>query len=158
MLKNSTRRLLTKAQTKYFVPLIRGLFIFVLLTVSCQTDRTQQQSPDFQLVAEVDLSARPHEGEVVGEFTVGETAVTHIFYTSPNIDTTIFDLSLSGPDGESFVILHSENFRTDAEGGGTWISEPDAASRCESVRFSGKSATGLNWPRQASTWRRLSNR
>jgi hypothetical protein len=119
MSTNSIRQLLIKAQTKYFVPLIGGLFIFVLLTVSCQTDQSQPP-PDFQFVAEVDLSAQSHDAETVGEFTLRETAVTRIFYTIPNIDTTIFDLSLSGPDGESFVILHSENFRTDENGGGTW--------------------------------------
>jgi hypothetical protein len=121
MLINSIRRLLTKAQTKYFVPLIGGLFIFVLLTVSCQTDLAQPTPPpDSQLVAEVDLSAQSYDAETVGEFTVVETAVTHIFYTIPNIDTTNFDLSLIGPNDESFVILHSEDFRTDEKGGGTW--------------------------------------
>ena len=121
MSTNSIRQLLTKAQTKYFIPLLEGLFIFVLLTVSCQADQARPTPPpDFQLLAEVDLSARPYEREMVGEFTLTETAVASIFYTIPNIDTTIFDLSLSGPDGESFVILHSEDFRTDENGGGTW--------------------------------------
>ena len=121
MSTNSIRQLLTKAQTKYFVPPIVGLFIIVLLTVSCQTDQARPTPPlDFQFVAEVDLSAQPYDEKMLGEFTLAETAVTSIFYTIPNIDTTIFDLSLSGPDGESFVILHSENFRTDENGGGTW--------------------------------------
>jgi len=117
----STRQLFTKAQTKYFVPLTLGLFIIVLLTVSCAADQAQQMPPpDFQLVAEVDLSTQPHDAETVGEFTLTETAVVTILYTIPNIDTAIFDLRLSGPDSESFVILHSENFRTDENGGGAW--------------------------------------
>jgi hypothetical protein len=121
MSTNSTRQRLTNAQSKHFVSLIEGLFIFVLLTVSCQTDQAQPTPPpDSQLVAEVDLSAQSYDEETVGEFTVTETAVTHIFYTIPNIDTTEFDLSLSGPNGDNFVILHSENFRTDENGGGTW--------------------------------------
>jgi len=119
MSTNLIRQLLTKAQTKYFVPLTMGLFIFVLLTVSCQTDQAQPP-PDFQVVAEVDLSAQPYDAETVGEFTLGETAVARIFYTIPNIDTTNFDLSLIGPNDDSFVILHSEDFRTDEDGGGTW--------------------------------------
>lgn len=121
MSTNLMRQLLTKAQTKYFVPLIMGLLTCVLLTVSCQTDQAQPTPPpDFQFVAEVDLSAQPHDAETVGEIALTETAVASIFYTIPNINTTIFDLSLSGPDGESFVILHSEDFRTDEKGGGTW--------------------------------------
>lgn len=121
MSTNSIRQFLTKAQTKYFVPPLVGLFIIVLLTVSCTAGQAQPTPPPgFQLMAEVDLSARPYEGEMVGEFTLRETAVASIFYTIPNIDTTIFDLSLSGPDGASFVILHSEDFRTDESGGGAW--------------------------------------
>ena len=49
-----------------------------------------------------------------------EAAVTTLFYTLPNADTAYFDLSLLGPDDDSLVILHSENYRTDASGGGTW--------------------------------------
>ncbi|MFZ1397227.1 MAG: hypothetical protein WAS33_10040 [Candidatus Promineifilaceae bacterium] len=56
----------------------------------------------------------------MGEFTLTETAVAHIFYTIPNIDTAEFDLRLLGPNGDSLVILHSEEFRTDKSGGGTW--------------------------------------
>jgi hypothetical protein len=121
MSTNSIRQLLTKAQTKYFVPLIVGLFVFVLLTVSCQADLAQPTPPpDFQFLAEVDLSAQPHDEELLGEFTLSETAVTNIFYTIPNIDTTNFDLRLIGPNDDSLVILHSEDFRTDEDGGGTW--------------------------------------
>lgn len=114
---NSQRQRLTNAQTKFFVLLI----IFVLLTVSCQANQAQPTPPpDFQQVAEVDLSAQPHEAETVGEFTVTETAVTSIFYAMPNIDTATFALSLRGPDDQNFVILRSENFRTDENGSGTW--------------------------------------
>jgi hypothetical protein len=121
MSTNLIRQLLTKAQTKYFVPLTMGLFTFILLTVSCQTDQAQPTPPpDFRFVAEVDLSAQPHDAETVGEIALTETAVASIFYTIPNIDTAEFDLSLSGPNGDNFVILHSENFRTDENGGGTW--------------------------------------
>ena len=121
MSTNLIRQLLTKAQTKYFVPLTTGLFTFVLLTVSCQTDQAQPTPPpDFRFVAEVDLSAQPHDAETVGGFALTETAVASIFYTIPNIDTAEFDLRLIGPNDDSLVILHSEDFRTDESGGGTW--------------------------------------
>ncbi len=58
--------------------------------------------------------------EALAEFTLEETAVVKIFYTIPNIDTSYFDLSLKGSDGGNIVILHSEDFRTDKDGGGTW--------------------------------------
>lgn len=113
MFKNSIRQTFTQ-----WLP---ALFMISLLTAGCQADPIQQTPPpDFQLVAEVDLSNQAYDEEIVGEFTVTETAVTTIFYTIPNIDTATFDLSLSGPNDASFVILHSEDFRTDENGGGTW--------------------------------------
>lgn len=113
MFKNLTRQTFTQW--------LSVLFMISLLTAGCQTDPIQQTPPpDFQLVAEVNLSDQAYDEEIVGEFTLTETAVASIFYTIPNIDTNEFDLSLSGPDGESFVILHSENFRTDENGGGAW--------------------------------------
>jgi hypothetical protein len=118
MSTNSLQQRLTNAQTKYFDSLIVWLFIFVLLTVSCQAQPTPP--PDFQPVAEVDLTDHSYDEEIVGEFTVTETAVTAIFYTLPNADTLYFDLSLIGPEDESRVILHSESYRTDESGGGTW--------------------------------------
>lgn len=118
MSTDSLRQRLTNAQTKYFDSLIVWLFIFVLLTVSCQAQPTPPT--DFQPVAEVDLSDHSYDEEIVGEFTVVETAVTTLFYTLPNADTPYFDLSLIGPEDDSRVILHSENYRTDESGGGTW--------------------------------------
>jgi hypothetical protein len=118
---NSIRQLLTRAQTQYFVPLTLGPFILVLLTVSCQIDQAQPTlPPDGQLLAEVDLSTRSHDAEILGEIVLAETAVVSIFYNLPNADTPYFDLSLIGPEDENRVILHSEGYRTDESGGGSW--------------------------------------
>jgi len=84
--------------------LLLGLLLITLLAVGC-TGQHEQIPSDAQLLAEVDLAAQPHDAEAVGEFSLAETAV--------------FDLSLSGPD-DNFVVLHSEDFRTDENGGGTW--------------------------------------
>ncbi len=121
MLTNSRRPIFVQAPLTHFAKLIPGLFIIVLLAVGCRADQIQlTPPPGFQLVAEVDLSAQPHNEERLGELTLVETAVIHIFYTIPNIDTTYFDLSLSGPAGSSHTILHSEDYQTDENGGGTW--------------------------------------
>ena len=76
--------------------------------------------PDFQLAAKVDLSAQSYDGETVAHFSLKETAVVHIYYTLPNIDLTYFDLELKGSDGDTHLILHSEDYQTDENGGGAW--------------------------------------
>ena len=105
-----------------FASLVPGFFFVIILFIaSCQANEAKlAPPPDFQLVAEVDLSDQSYDEEIVGKFTVAETAVTTLFYTLPNADTSYFDLSLIGPADDSLVILHSENYRTDKNGGGTW--------------------------------------
>lgn len=111
---NFRRHHLTKAAF-----LLLGLLIFNLLAVGCGANQGQQISSEAQLVAEVDLSTQPHDAEVVGEFSLAETAVVTLTYTMPNVDTAVFDLSLNGPN-DDYVILHSEGYRTDENGGGSW--------------------------------------
>lgn len=115
---NFTKRL---ARRPFGIAVFLLSLILLMMGAGCTTDEAVGTvPPDFQLVAEVDLSTQSHVKESLGEFTLAETAVTSIFYTIPNIDTATFDLSLSGPNDASFVILHSEDFRTDENGGGTW--------------------------------------
>lgn len=82
--------------------------LVIILTIGCNADKNSASltpSLDFQPLAEVDLSTQPFDGEILGEFTLAETAVTTIFYTLPNANTPYFDLSLIGPEDESRVIL-----------------------------------------------------
>ncbi len=121
MTKNSIRRFTKAATTRHFIMLLAMLSALILFAVGCNAGQTGlTPPPDYQTVATVDLSAQPHDGAEVGQFTLTETAVVNIFYTLPNIDTTYFDLSLSGPNGDNLVILRSETFRTDENGGGSW--------------------------------------
>jgi hypothetical protein len=106
-----------------FTILLTLSLLIITFTVGCiaaQQEVSLTPPPNFQPLAEVDLSAQPFEGAILGQFTLEETAVTTIFYTIPNIDTAYFDLSLSGPDGSSYLILHSEDYQTDKHGGGEW--------------------------------------
>jgi hypothetical protein len=103
--------------------LVRGLLFIIIVAgcIACQNQAAGTVSPaDLQPVAEIDLSTRPYDGENLGEFTLEEAAVVTIAYTLPNVNTTSFDLRLNDSEGESLVILHSENHRTDENGGGTW--------------------------------------
>jgi hypothetical protein len=76
--------------------------------------------PDFQLAAQVDLAARSYDGETVAHFSLKETAVVSIYYTLPNIDLAYFVLNLKGSNGDTHLILHSEDYQTDENGGGLW--------------------------------------
>lgn len=102
----------------HFTQAIFLLLIIGLLAVGCN-GQNDQIPPDAELLAEVDLAAQPHEAAVVGEFEVAETAVITLTYLVPNVETAVFDLTLDGPD-DNYVILHSEEYRTDDNGGGSW--------------------------------------
>ena len=106
------------SKKRTFIQFTLTLFMIGLLTAGCQANQTPP--PGFELVSEIDLAAQSYDEAVVGEFILAETAVTTIFYTRPNADIPYFDLSLMGPDDARHLILHSENYRTDENGGGTW--------------------------------------
>lgn len=99
------------------------LSLLMIVLIGCNADKNSASltpPADFQPLAKVDLSTQPFDGEILGQFTLAETAVTTIFYTLPNANTSYFDLSLIGPEDENRLILHSESYRTDESGGGTW--------------------------------------
>ena len=114
----------TNAKRPFLVTILLTLSLLVIvLTVDCSAGKNSASltpPPGFQPLAEVDLSTQSFDGELLGQFSLKETAVTTIFYTLPNADTAYFDLSLSGPEDDSLVILHSENYRTDENGSGSW--------------------------------------
>jgi hypothetical protein len=92
----------------------------LLLAVGCRRTESLTVPADFQQLVSVDLSTQAYNEEILAEFTLTETAVTNIIYLLPNVNTPYFDLSLNGPGNDSLLILHSENYHTDASGGGIW--------------------------------------
>lgn len=111
---------------RFPLPALALFIVLVSLAYLFLQGRAQNQnngaavSSDFQPLAQVDLAARAYHGDTVVQFTLEKTAVVNIFYTIPNIDTAYFDLRLIGTEGQSYVILHSEDFKTDEAGGGLW--------------------------------------
>lgn len=117
------KRLNTNNKRPFPTTILLILTLLIMMAVGCTAGKNNEPMtppPDFQLLAEVDLSDRPFDSEILGEFTLVETAVPTLFYTLPNADTPYFDLTLIGPDDASRLILHSEDYRTDDSGGGTW--------------------------------------
>lgn len=110
----------------------RSLFIIcslllVLGLISGCTTITESASlmpgPDFTELAYVQLSNQSLNEETLGQFTIEEAGSVTLSYILPNIDTAYFYLSLVTPSGKSLTILRSEDYRTDARGGGTWEQE-----------------------------------
>lgn len=104
------------------VMLAAGLLLIMLLAGCNAAWRgvNLTPAPGFQPLAKVDLSARAFDGEILGQFTLAETAAVSLLYTLPRAGLPYFDLSLVGPGDERRVVLHSEDYRTDEHGGGTW--------------------------------------
>lgn len=122
MITHSFNKSLTQRPTGQAGLRLAALFMIVLLAADCRSAQTEanEPPPDFQFVAEVDLSDQAYDGEILGELTLAETADVAIYYTIPNLNAANFDLTLKGQNDNDLVILHSEDYRTDENGGGTW--------------------------------------
>jgi hypothetical protein len=101
-----------------------GFVLFAALSAGCTTvlqkEETPAPPPHFESLAQLDLSAGPVTDQVVGEFTLDETAEVGIFFTLQELNSDYFDLRLVTADGEEITILHGEAMRTDQNGGGLW--------------------------------------
>ncbi len=73
----------------------------------------------FAKVAEIDLSARPYDAETIARFTLGKASSAGVYIVVDDIDTTYFDLSVTGPDGTRSTVLHGEGYSA-AQDGGLW--------------------------------------
>lgn len=98
--------------------------IFTTLLAGCTAfanrEETPAPPPHFEDLVQLDLSTGPVTDQVVGEFTLDETAEVGIFFTLQELNSDYFDLRLITPDGEAITILHGEEMRTDQNGGGLW--------------------------------------
>ena len=97
-----------------------ALLVFVLNS-RAEADPAGRFSPPqgFAKVAEINLSVRPYFSESIARFTLEQTSSTGVFVVVNNIDTTYFDLSVSGPDGTQSTVLHGEGYNA-AQDGGLW--------------------------------------
>jgi hypothetical protein len=109
---------------------VTTLFFIFLFSMGCTAAYVNNRQvsagpvkppPHFQPLAEIDFAEQAtYEAQTVGQFTLQETADTGIFFSLHDIDAQLFDLSLIAPDGDRLIILHSEAYRTDEQGGGLW--------------------------------------
>ena len=97
--------------------------VVLLSTLSINTVATQnganRLSPpaNLALAAQIDLSVRAHDNDVLATFSVTEGGRLDLFFAVQDINTDYFDLRLIGPDGTSTLLLHGEVYRADQDGG-----------------------------------------
>lgn len=112
------------AGTGKLIPAIAGVMAFgVMLTFmlnrSAATNLPGRLSPppNFESVAQIDLSTRPYSAEILAQFTLEKPAYLGVFITVRGIDTTYFDLSVIGPEGFRSTVLHGEGYHPYQDGG-----------------------------------------
>jgi hypothetical protein len=95
-----------------------AILVFVLNGLAAGNPTARFSPPQgYAKVAEIDLSARPYSSETIGRFTLDRTSSTGVFIVIKNINTTYFDLSIAGPDGNRSTVLHGEGYSASQDGG-----------------------------------------
>jgi hypothetical protein len=69
----------------------------------------------FQPVAQLDLAGRAHTDETLWQFALDRPTVVGVYAVVQGIDTTYFDLRLTGSGGLDAVILHGEDYTADQD-------------------------------------------
>jgi hypothetical protein len=73
--------------------------------------------PGFVPVAQIDLSTRAYPSETLTRFSLDKPTYVGVFIAVHNINTTYFDLSITGSDGYSSIVLHGEGYNAFQDGG-----------------------------------------
>jgi hypothetical protein len=114
------------SRTRRVIPAMASLLIVSVFAVVAANHFAGQNlidkftpPQDFTPVAQIDLSTRDYPTETVAEFTLDKTAYVGVFLVIRNINTTYFDLIITGPDGFRSTMLHGEGYNA-AQDGGLW--------------------------------------
>jgi hypothetical protein len=95
------------------------ILLTLILNVSVADHSLNRFSPppDFEPVAQIDLSSQTFSSETLTQFTLEEPSHVGVFVIIRNVDTTYFDLSITGADGFNSVVLHGEGYSAHEDGG-----------------------------------------
>ena len=106
------------------VPVLAGIMggcavlIFTLNGAAARNPLDRFSPPqDFASVAQIDLASQAYSGTTLAHFSLDKPTYVGIFVAVHNIDTSFFDLSVTGPDGYKSVILHGEGYNAAVDGG-----------------------------------------
>jgi hypothetical protein len=112
------------AGTRRTIPVMASVMIACLI-LTFSANQAAARNPlgqfappqDFQPVAQIDLSSRSYSEEMLAQFSFDQATWVGVFIAVRDINTTYFDLSVTGPGGYRSVILHGEGYRADQDGG-----------------------------------------
>jgi hypothetical protein len=111
-------------ETRKVIPAMAGVMAFgIMLTFMLNHSAAANlpgrfsPPPDFESVAQIDLSTRPYSAEILAQFTLEKPAYLGVFITVQGIDTTYFDLSVIGLEGFRSTVLHGEGYNAYQDGG-----------------------------------------
>jgi len=94
------------------------IFVLAFNTSASKNSQNKFSPPqNFIPVAQLDLSKQAYSSETLAQFTLDKPAYVGVFIAVHNINTTYFDLSVSGPNGFNSVILHGEGYNAFQDGG-----------------------------------------
>lgn len=101
--------------------IVVGVAIVCTLNILIGKNPVDPFSPPqgFGTVAQIDLSERAYTSETLKQFVLNEPSLVSVFIGIRNINTTYFDLSVTGPDGFHSTVVHGEGYNA-AQDGGLW--------------------------------------
>jgi hypothetical protein len=92
--------------------------VFTLNSLADKNSLNKFSPPQgFVPVAQIDLSTRAYSSETLAQFSLDKPTFVGVFIMVNNINTTYFDLSVTGPDGYSSLVLHGEGYSAFQDGG-----------------------------------------
>jgi hypothetical protein len=126
LLFSTTDRAQLLAGTPKTLPVITGVMALCSISVIALNSLADRNSiekfappQDFVQVAQIDLSEQAYPSEALTQFTVDQPTYVGVFIVIRNINTTYFDLSVTGANGFRSTILHGEGYNT-VQDGGLW--------------------------------------
>ena len=106
------------------IPAMASLMVFGVIVVFTLNGLAGKNSLNkfsppqgFTPIAQLDLSAQAYPSTTLTQFTLDEPTYVGIFIVVKEINTTYFDLSITGADGYSSIVLHGEGYNAFQDGG-----------------------------------------
>jgi hypothetical protein len=98
---------------------VLAICVLAAFLLNSFADSSNRFSPPqgFDSLAQIDLSRQAYEAEALAEFTLDQPRTVGVFVVVRNINTTYFDLSVTGPDTFQDPVLHGEGYNAFQDGG-----------------------------------------
>lgn len=100
------------------IMIVCATWVFILNGFADKSSLNKLSPPqDFIPVAQLDLSKQAHPSETLTQFTLDKPTYVGVFVAIRDINTTYFDLSVTGPNGFNSTVLHGEGYNAFQDGG-----------------------------------------